>query len=603
MSHEKIIILDFGGQYAHLIASRIRRSGVLSQIYNPDEIDLDFLRDSSVKGLILSGGPQSVFDASSPRVDPAVFQLGKPILGICYGHQFLCQSLGGRVEPGRTKEYGRAQLQMEGVCPLFRGVEQNSVFWMSHGDEVVGLPSGFLVAGRTGDCANAAVWHPEKNFYGIQFHPEVTHSEFGEVVLKNFLEIAAVSYDWTIEKFFEEHEHALHQKIGDRSVVLFVSGGVDSTVAFAFLSKILGPNRVQGVFFDTGLLRLGEVDYVEKSLRAIGAELTTLRAADTFFHNLEGVTDPEAKREIIGNTFLQVQREFFATHQISDDVLLAQGTIYPDTIETGGTKNAAKIKTHHNRVPEIQKLIDEGKVIEPLAELYKDEVRALGTLMGLPQDLVWRHPFPGPGLGVRILCGEASGEDSLPLHHSEGLDFQVLPLKSVGVQGDFRTYRHPAVLWGIDLDIPQLENQSTRLINAETSINRVLFCLGVNASKTLRPSQFFERVVLCPGQITPDRVARLQRADDIVTKALEKMELYSAVWQFPVVLVPVAFDGAGTESIILRPINSVDAMSASVGRLPDEFFQTVTREILRDTDISAVFLDITSKPPGTIEWE
>ncbi len=365
---------------------------------------------------------------------------------------------------------------------------------------------------------------------------------------------------------------------------------------------------MKGLFINTGLLRKGEVEVVKSSLEKIGTHLTVLEREETFLRNLENVYDPEKKREIIGNTFLEVQHEFFSENELHEDWVLAQGTIYPDTIETGGTKHAATIKTHHNRVPEIQKLIEEGKVIEPIAELYKDEVRALGELLGLPHSLVWRHPFPGPGLGVRILCAELDIED----HRNSSLqnlgDNILLPIKSVGVQGDYRTYRHPAVLGPEgesssfrlqekNFDIEKLEFQATELINKNPEVNRAMILLGQN---------FQGKIKICSVHkcsVIPERVIRLQVADNIVTKTLEHMKLYDEIWQFPVILVPLSFNGCGKESIVLRPVDSIDAMSASVGKLPAGFFERVAKEILKDKNISAVFLDVTSKPPGTIEWE
>jgi len=605
--HERIIILDFGGQYAHLIASRIRRANVLAEIHQPDAVAVDFFKDDLIKGIILSGGPQSVYDEGSAACDPAIFNLGIPVLGICYGHQFLSQATGGKVVPGaqRGKEFGRAELTHKGECPLFKDIPVTSNFWMSHGDEVETLGQGFEICGETALCHNAAAWHPAKQLFGIQFHPEVTHSEYGAQLLQNFLDICGVKGDWTIEKFYEAHQAKLKDQIGNKNIVLFVSGGVDSTVAFALLSKILGPGRVQGLFVDTGLLRQGEVDYVEKAIRGIGAELTVMREADRFLKNLKGLHEPEEKRKVIGNTFLEVQRAFFADNKLGDDALLAQGTIYPDTIETGGTKNAVTIKTHHNRVPEIQAMIDKGLVIEPLADLYKDEVRALGELLGLPPELVWRHPFPGPGLGVRILCaGEALEEITAPKVNTFTLrrnqkPFRILPIKSVGVQGDFRTYRHPAVLKikNEEFNIAELESLATKLINHYKEINRCIYPLGSNYTGSI------QKIDVAKTDINPGRVTRLQRADHIVTQALQDMNFYNEVWQFPTVLVPISFNGVGQESIILRPVDSIDAMSASVGKLPASFFTRVAQEILEDDSISAVFLDVTSKPPGTIEWE
>ena len=607
MSHEKVVILDFGGQYAHLIASRIRRQNVLAEIVDPEAASVDLMSDDQVKGIILSGGPQSVFDDDSPQCDPEIFKLGKPVLGICYGHQFLSQSLDGEVTPGKIKEYGRAEVEVKNNCPLFEDVPEKSVFWMSHGDEVTQLPEGFEVAGKTEDCGHAAVWNQEKNLYGIQFHPEVTHSKFGQQVLSNFLKICQMSGDWTIEKFFEEEKKKIKEAVGDKNVFLFVSGGVDSTVSFAFLSEILGPERVKGLFVDTGLLREGEVAFVEKSLRAIGADLTTLRSADSFLGNLKDVYEPEQKREIIGHTFLEVQQEFFSQNDLHGDWVLAQGTIYPDTIETGGTKHAAKIKTHHNRAPEVQKLIDEGKIIEPIKELYKDEVRELGAFLGLPKELVWRHPFPGPGLGVRILCNE--NEEMVPMvpkgqgkiqaftMQEKRKPFVVLPIKSVGVQGDGRSYRHPGLLKVDGQSLEDLEKLATKLINHYKEINRCVVMLGQNFEGNVHDITAHKTCV------DTGRVAILQRADHIVTETLVEQNLYSDVWQFPTVLLPISFNETGQETIVLRPIDSIDAMSASVGALPDTFFKEVSQKILEDERISAVLLDVTSKPPGTIEWE
>ena len=591
--HQKILILDFGGQYAHLIASRIRRMQVLAEIRLPEEVQLEELRQPHVKGIILSGGPQSVFEEDSPRCDTEIFSLGKPVLGICYGHQYLNHSLGGIVTPGKVKEYGPATVEVDWACPLFAGIPQKSTFWMSHGDEVSTLAPGFLPCAKTSDCSHAAAWDPNRKLFGIQFHPEVTHSEFGSKIFENFLNICEAKGDWTLEKFLEEHTKTIQQQIGDREVVLFVSGGVDSSVCLAFLTKVLGADRVRGLFVDTGLLRHNEVPFVEDSLRRIGANVTVMREADRFLSALEGVTDPEQKRSIIGNTFLDVQREYFDHHDLAEDAVLAQGTIYPDTIETGGTKHSSTIKTHHNRVPEIQRMIDQGNVIEPVADLYKDEVRRLGELLGLPHELVWRHPFPGPGLGVRILCSGEVFDETLDKIE----DALVLPIKSVGVQGDFRTYRHPAVL-PFEKDIPALQQRANNLINANADVNRAITLLGRGGEERPLSHAHVQKT-----GITSERVARLQRADAIVMQTLEKMDLYGSVWQFPVVMIPIAFDGQGKESIVLRPIDSIDAMSATVPELPWAFYEAVVGEILQDEDISAVFLDITSKPPGTIEWE
>ena len=603
--HEKIIILDFGGQYAHLIASRIRRLNVLAEIMSPDEATAENLSDDKIKGIILSGGPQSVFAEDSPSTDPKIFELGKPVLGLCYGHQYFAHALGGTVAPGVTGEFGRSEFTQDGKCPLFKDVPAVSTVWMNHVDAVGEFAPGFDICGSTPHCATAAAWDGKRNFFSLQFHGEVTHTEFGETMFNNFLDICECSRDWGVEKFFEEQERNLKEVIGDKNVFLFVSGGVDSTVSFALLTKIFGADRVKGLFVDTGMMRHGEVEEVETSVRAIGADLTTLSEGDRFLKKLKGVADPEKKREIIGHTFLDVQNDFFTKNDLHENWILAQGTIYPDTIETGGTKHASKIKTHHNRAPEVQKLIDAGKIIEPIKELYKDEVRRLGEHLGLPHDLVWRHPFPGPGLGVRILCSDEETEEvpgnkvsSFTLQENKK-PFLVLPIKSVGVQGDFRTYKHPAILTKVpgEKTLENLEKHATRLINHYKDINRCVFPLGQNFAHSIR------KINVHKTDVSPARVTLLQKADDIVTRTLREMDLYKDVWQFPTVLLPISFNDTGAESIVLRPIDSIDAMSASVGKLPWEFFEKVANEILQDTEISAVFLDVTSKPPGTIEWE
>ncbi len=604
MKHERILILDFGGQYAHLIASRIRRLGVLAEIAMPDDETLvTKISDNLTKGVILSGGPQSVFAEDSPQTDDKLFDLGKPILGICYGHQYLAHKLGGTVAPGTTGEFGASHFSLNSNCPLFKDVTGESIVWMNHVDAVGEYSEGFENCGTTPHCETAAAWNPAKKFFSVQFHLEVSHTEFGGQILANFLQICDCDFDWDMEKFLEEQKIKLREKIGDKNVFLFVSGGVDSTVTFAFLNKVIGPERVKGLFVDTGLLRKDEVEEVEKSLREIGTDLTTLRSADVFLKNLTGKTEPEEKRKIIGHTFLDVQQEFFSREKLDEKWLLAQGTIYPDTIETGGTKNADTIKTHHNRAPEVQKLIDQGLVIEPIAELYKDEVRVLGGLLGLPHNLVWRHPFPGPGLGVRILCSDTESReilykevDSFTLQ-SKKKPYIKLPIKSVGVQGDFRTYKHPGVLDSDEKDIEKLEKLATKLINHYSEINRCIVPLGKNFTGKIK------EISLHKADISLKRVKILQRADEVVSRLLREAKQYETVWQFPVVLMPVSFNDAGKESVILRPVDSIDAMSASVGKLPFELLEKMAKEILKDDQISAVFLDCTSKPPGTIEWE
>lgn len=435
MEHQQsIVVLDFGGQYAHLIARRVRQLGVYADIMDADT-PVDQLRGRA--GIILSGGPQSVYDPQSPQGDPAIFELGIPVLGICYGLQWMVKALGGSVESGGVKEYGRAKLKVEsGKRKVTDGLPVESTVWMSHGDEAKQLPEGFERIGTSADCQNAFLADETRNFYAVQFHPEVVHSEYGQQLLKNFVGLCD-TLPWSIDSYADHISASIQQEVGERKVFILVSGGVDSTVAFVLLNKVLGTKRVQGLYVDTGLMRKDESKEIETAFADLG--ITNLRieyAEAEFLKNLEGVYDPEEKRNIIGKTFLDVQRRVSSEMGLSldDGWMLGQGTIYPDTIETGETKNADKIKTHHNRIEEIQKMMDAGFVIEPLRELYKDEVRTLGQELGIPQALVWRHPFPGPGLGVRILCAEQESRMTNDELQMPSLT-QYFPLSPSGCRG------------------------------------------------------------------------------------------------------------------------------------------------------------------------
>ncbi|MCA9370520.1 MAG: glutamine-hydrolyzing GMP synthase [Candidatus Peregrinibacteria bacterium] len=594
MEHQQsIVVLDFGGQYAHLIARRVRQLGVYADIMDADT-PVDQLRGRA--GIILSGGPQSVYDPQSPQGDPAIFELGIPVLGICYGLQWMVKALGGSVESGGVKEYGRAKLKVEsGKRKVTDGLPVESTVWMSHGDEAKQLPEGFERIGTSADCQNAFLADETRNFYAVQFHPEVVHSEYGQQLLKNFVGLCD-TLPWSIDSYADHISASIQQEVGERKVFILVSGGVDSTVAFVLLNKVLGTKRVQGLYVDTGLMRKDESKEIETAFADLG--ITNLRieyAEAEFLKNLEGVYDPEEKRNIIGKTFLDVQRRVSSEMGLSldDGWMLGQGTIYPDTIETGETKNADKIKTHHNRIEEIQKMMDAGFVIEPLRELYKDEVRTLGQELGIPQALVWRHPFPGPGLGVRILCAEQESRmtnDELQMPSA----YAVLPIKSVGVQGDGRSYRHAVALFNQQKYPSSIEwDLATSIPNQSSEINRVLMC-----TSHTEPIAF----VFTPGYITAKRANLLREADAIVNAELRKAGLYERIWQFPVVLLPFGMSEGG-QSVVLRPVESLEAMTANAAELPQDVLCTMTDRILALRGIDCVFQDLTHKPPGTIEWE
>ena len=596
-----IVVLDFGGQYAHLIANRIRRLRVHAEIRSPETAVAD-LQDAD--GLILSGGPASVYDPEAPAYNPEILAMGKPMLGLCYGHQLLCHRLGGQVEMGATHEFGAAYLHVHKAEGVLAGLDGRERVWMSHRDHVAALPPGFAVLGATEDCPVAAMGDAERKIYGLQFHPEVTHTVRGMDILDNFAALCGAERNWTMERYTEETIERIREQAQGRNVFLFVSGGVDSSVAFLLLNRALGAERVLGLHIDNGFMREGETAMVERLMKGAGLHnLEVVDASAEFLAATEGIADPEEKRRRIGEEFIRVRDRALAALALDpDEWLLGQGTLYTDTIESGGTENAAVIKTHHNRVGVIDQLLAEGKVVEPLDQLYKDEARTLGETLGLPHHLVWRHPFPGPGLAVRALCSEgpdaetkvrgAELVEAQKVAATFGLALDVLPLRSVGVQGDSRTYAHPAMVSG-QREWKTLEALSTELTNNFPSINRVIYLLG----PTPRPQQNIKA-----GYLTRDRLDLLRRADAISMEALERHGLMEEVTQMPTVLLPLSSDGV-QESVVLRPIATSDFMTARFCPLPQAFLDDVCERLLTLGGIEAVFYDITHKPPGTVEWE
>ena len=399
---EKILVLDFGGQYNQLIARRVRDLHVYAEIEQYDAITPQEIKARDYKGIIFTGGPNSVYDMSSPHYDPAVLELGIPILGICYGCQLTAWMAGGTVITAETSEYGKIQLNLKKqTSKLFADVPESSIVWMSHTDRVGTLPQGFEVTASTDNCPVAAMENAEKKLYAVQFHPEVTHSQFGNQMLKNFLyNVCLCTGDWKMDSFIEDTVKALRERIGDKKVILGLSGGVDSSVAAGLISRAVG-DQLTCVFVDQGLMRKDEGDFVEKTFTSLfDMHFVRVNCQEHFLECLKGVTDPEQKRKIIGTEFYKVFWDE-VRRQGGQDAFFAQGTIYPDCIESG-KGNADKIKTHHNKVkmPDDVKFLD---IIEPLSSLFKDEVRRVGEQLGIPHELVWRQPFPGPGLGVRII--------------------------------------------------------------------------------------------------------------------------------------------------------------------------------------------------------
>ena len=518
MNHDKILILDFGSQVTQLIARRIREASVYCEIH-PADVAAEFIREFRPQGIVLSGSHMSAYEESTDRAPAAVFELGVPVLGICYGMQTMAQQLGGRVEGGHTREFGHAEVRARGHTRLLDGIEDRRSaeghgllnVWMSHGDKVVEMPAGFRLMASTESCPIAGMADESRRFYAVQFHPEVTHTSQGEAILRRFvLDICGCQPDWIMGDHVAEAVQKIRADVGSEEVILGLSGGVDSSVAAALIHRAIG-NQLTCVFVDTGLLRLNEgqqvVDTFEKHM---GMKLIAVDATARFMEALAGVTDPEDKRKIIGREFVHVFQEEAA--RLPNAKWLAQGTIYPDVIESAGarTKKAKTIKSHHNvgGLPETLHL----KLLEPLRDLFKDEVRNLGLALGLPREMVFRHPFPGPGLGVRIL-GEVKQDHADLLRRADAIfidelrssgwydrtsqAFAVfLPVKSVGVMGDGRTYEWVVSLRAVQttdfmtadwahLPHELLGRVSNRIINEVRGINRVVYDISGKPPATI----------------------------------------------------------------------------------------------------------------------
>lgn len=601
MQKSKIVVIDFGGQYAHLICRRIRQLNVFSEILEPT-VSLNELKNAN--GIILSGGPSSVYDENAPVFNEKIFETKIPILGLCYGHQLMAKALGGKVTQGKLKEYGTAEFKILNKKSLFAGLKPREIVWMSHGDFVEKVPNGFDVIGSTENCKNAAIANFGKKFFGLQFHPEVTHTLNGMLVLKNFVfKICGCRPDWTMKNYIPQKISEIRRQAGGKNVLILVSGGVDSAVALALLAKALPEEKIYALHIDTGFMRKNETKNVEIALKKLGlGKLHVVNASTEFFDALNGIIEPEQKRKIIGELFLKIKdREIKRLNLNPDEWLLCQGTIYPDTIESKGTKNAAKIKTHHNRVESILELIELGKIVEPLNQLYKDEVRNLGEKLGLPKKFVQRHPFPGPGLAIRAICSDGITGNSIKeltemaklLAKNFEFNARVLPIQSVGVQGDSRSYGNCIALWG-KLNWKKLEECSTKLTNELHEINRCVYMVLPNELNSAK---------LQAKTLTEKRIQLLQEADEIAMKAIAKHKLLEKIWQFPTVLIPIAVNADEAESIVLRPVESLEAMTAKFYPMNEKILKEIAEKIMKLNGISAVFYDITHKPPATIEWE
>ena len=504
---EMVLVVDFGGQYNQLIARRVRDCHVYCEVV-PYNKALEAVKEKQPKGIIFTGGPNSVYAEGAPQIDPAIFEQGIPVLGLCYGMQIMAHTLGGKVEAAEKREFGKTVTQFDTNAPVFKNLPQESVTWMSHVDYVAEMPNGFTNIAHTGDCPIAAMMNTEKNLYAMQYHPEVNHSEKGVDMLKNFLtEVCGCSESWTMANYAKTAIESIRQQVGDGQVLLALSGGVDSSVAAQLLSKAVG-SQLTCIFVDHGLMRKNEGDEVEAAFANSGMHFIRVNAEERFLKKLEGITDPETKRKTIGEEFIRVFED--EGKKIGAVDFLAQGTIYPDVIESG-TGDAAVIKSHHN-VGGLPEVVEFKGLIEPLRMLFKDEVRQLGLELGLADYLVWRQPFPGPGLGIRVM-GDITKEkldilrDADAIYREEianaGLDrsinqyFAVLTnTRTVGVMGDFRTYDYTLALRGVTTTdfmtadwarIPYdvLDKISSRIVNEVDHINRIVYDITSKPPSTI----------------------------------------------------------------------------------------------------------------------
>ena len=630
MKREKIIVLDFGSQYAHLIAKRFRMLGYYSEIALPTA-SLDVFENA--KGVVFSGGPSSVYDDDAPEFNSQILTLDIPILGLCYGHYIVQTGYNGKVGKADVGEFGFATLKFnDGMngnnakCPLFKNIDGDQQVWMSHQDGVLQLGEDFETVGSTKDCPFAATQNLEKKRFSLQFHCEVKDTPCGNQIFQNFADYCGMQKNWdqdTVLKYIIEN---IKKDAGNKNVLLFLSGGVDSTITFALLNKALGQDRVLGLHIDNGFMRKNESANVAAAYKKFGmTNFITEDASQSFLDAIAGLTDPQKKRMAVGENFITVRdRVVEAQHLDPNNWMLAQGTLYPDIIESGGTKNSHTIKTHHNRVQGIQELIAKGMIIEPVRDLYKDEVRAIGKKLGLPDELVMRHPFPGPGLSINVLCsnGEMSDKDKeeLVLAQKEldnitldmfcenctaDLKRSILPVRSVGVQGDFRTYRFPALLTFADegdgfYHFPgkreKLEACSSTITNSAKYINRT--CIKLFQRTGIADSD----LKIQKGYTTKERLDQLREVDNIVLTELHKSGWYSKIFQHLTIILPYA-SAPDHSTFVLRPVVSEDVMTARFAMLDKELLQTIVHKIAELPFVDALYFDATNKPPATFGWE
>lgn len=619
MRKQQLAILDAGAQYGKVIDRRVRELAVESVLL-PLQTSTEEL--AQYRAVIISGGPESVYGKNAPTYDPKIFSLSLPILGICYGMQLMNYVAGGTVEKKSRREDGVCQIAVNPDSAIFAGLDPQQTVLMTHGDSIGQLATDYRqIADSTGLVA--AIEHRTKPWYGVQFHPEVDLTHHGQQILRNFLyQISGFTGDFAVADREEKAINQIRDQVGTRDVLVLLSGGVDSTVLAALLAKALPAAQIHAIHIDTGLMRLGESEQVVTSLAKLGLAVKLVDASEQFLaattvidgrHTLplSQVSDAEQKRKIIGDTFVAVAES--AAKSLGLDpasAVLAQGTLRPDLIESASARvssTAQAIKTHHNDTQLIRDLREQGRVIEPLSEYHKDEVRELGAKLGLPASIVWRQPFPGPGLAIRMLCGEsvtlppdfASAKQIIAEQVGQQFAWTILPIRTVGVQGDGRTYSAAVALSG-ETEWSKLFALASRIPQFAHQINRVVYLFGEPFSAEIES--------LTPTFLGPNTLDQLRQADNIVQQILVKYDLLKSLSQVPVILLPLGFGQEGSRSIVIRTFITNDFMTglpATPGKeLPKAALQEMVDRILSEVPgISRVLFDLTAKPPGTTEWE
>ncbi len=617
-ARQQLAILDAGAQYGKVIDRRIRELQVESHLLPMDTPASEL---AHYRAIIISGGPESVYGEHAPKYDPGLFELDIPVLGICYGMQLMNYVKGGTVEKKATREDGPFEISIKNDSLLFEGLDQKQEVLLTHGDTVDKVADGFRVIGMSGELV-AAIENPEHKWYGVQFHPEVDLTVHGKQVYSNFLfKIAGFDATYTMEDRQQKALAYIQEKVGDGQALVLVSGGVDSTVSAALVTTALGKEHVRALHIDTGFMRLNESQTVKVALEKFGLELEVIDASDTFLNAtttinghqtkpLTETTNPEEKRKIVGDTFIRVAESTLAKIDLPrEKIFLVQGSLRPDLIESASSMVSSKaevIKTHHNDTALVRELRSAGRVVEPLADYHKDEVRELGEMLGLPDALVWRQPFPGPGLSIRILCADEPymTEDFTRINQelvkfSPNFPATLLPVRTVGVQGDGRSYSYLAGLSG-EPNWPELSKIARQIPKKIHQINRVAYVFGEPLTEPV--------TTITPTRLTKPTLDLLRQADAIVNQILLDHDLLKKISQVPVILFPVSFGESGKRSIGIRTIITKDFMTgvpAIPGKdIPVATVELMVKRILAEVPgIARVAYDLTSKPPGTTEWE